>query len=130
MQALSRFIWPAKAVAADSVSAPPATTAELDRHMEDLSARKAEWAKAPLDLRIAILKEIRARLLDVGAEWAARVADIQCVSNEVGKSEEEEKGCIFGRRASQHAFHAFGLDGNAHIEGRTACPRVSSARQP
>lgn len=53
---------------AASPTAPPAPatadTAALDAAMERLTASKGAWAAASLGERIAVLKEIRSRLLD------------------------------------------------------------------
>jgi acyl-CoA reductase-like NAD-dependent aldehyde dehydrogenase len=42
----------------------PAEQQEIDAALQKLSANKAAWAAAPLSERIAVLKEVRGRLLD------------------------------------------------------------------
>lgn len=54
---------PMQSAASTAAPAEPVTTS-LDVAMERLSANKAAWAAAPVSERIAVLKEIRARLLD------------------------------------------------------------------
>ncbi len=44
--------------------------ARIDTLMEGLAARKVEWACLPIDEKLAILREIRARLLDQPVAWA------------------------------------------------------------
>jgi acyl-CoA reductase-like NAD-dependent aldehyde dehydrogenase len=53
-------------VAAPSTAATPSAVEleEVDVAMQKLADNKAAWASAPLQQRINILKEIRARLLD------------------------------------------------------------------
>jgi acyl-CoA reductase-like NAD-dependent aldehyde dehydrogenase len=50
--------------------------------MERLAGNKGAWAAAPLSERIAVLKEIRARLLDELVPWARAAASIRCATSE------------------------------------------------
>lgn len=71
----------ATAPAAEAAVASPPAAAELaavDAALERLSARKSAWAAAPLDERIALLKEIRSRLLDQLTPWCRTTAGVRC----------------------------------------------------
>lgn len=50
--------------------------------MERLAANKGAWAAAPVGERIAVLKEIRARLLDELVPWARAAASIRCSTSD------------------------------------------------
>ncbi|KAL4443037.1 hypothetical protein ABPG77_008528 [Micractinium sp. CCAP 211/92] len=50
--------------------------------LERLSASKAAWARATLDERIAVLQEIRGRILDQLLPWARTTAAVRCTSRD------------------------------------------------
>ncbi|EFN58802.1 hypothetical protein CHLNCDRAFT_140596 [Chlorella variabilis] len=68
----------AVAAPAPAAAPPPAELEEVDVAMQQLAAKKAAWAAAPLEERISVLQEIRARLLDQLLPWSRATAGIRC----------------------------------------------------
>ncbi|PSC71464.1 NAD-dependent aldehyde dehydrogenase [Micractinium conductrix] len=80
---------PPAAAAADAPASTAAPAyAELDAAMEKLSANKAAWAAASLDDRIAVLKEIRGRLIDQLIPWSRAAAGIRCTQRDGAVAQE------------------------------------------
>ncbi|KAL4457777.1 hypothetical protein ABPG75_012642 [Micractinium tetrahymenae] len=78
----------APAVAAPTAPAAAATAAgdprlaAVQADLERLSASKGAWARASLDERIAILKEIRGRILDQLLPWCRATAGVRCTTRD------------------------------------------------
>ena len=62
-----------------------AEAARIDGIMERLSAKKGEWAALPVGQKVALLQEVRARLLHQPLGWArASAQEVKKDSSEVG----------------------------------------------
>lgn len=53
------------------------TEADIDGRLRALAANKQWWAQAPISERIAVLREIRGRVLDNALPWARAVAAVR-----------------------------------------------------
>lgn len=71
----ARAVVRAGAVAADPDSAD--SLSDVDAMLTRLADKKAEWAATSLDERIAVLREIKERLLDKMVPWARAVAAVR-----------------------------------------------------
>lgn len=61
-----------------AASAAPASAEDVGALLEGLTAKKGDWARASIDERLAVLAEIRARVLDNAVEWAQASSSVRC----------------------------------------------------
>lgn len=99
----------------------PTTAEQIDSKLSALSSKKGAWAKAPIQERIKILKEIRSRLTDHGVEWAKATASIR-------KNESAVSDALLGNVLIT-CTHIDGLlKSLAHFEKHNEFPEVPSRK--
>jgi len=59
-------------------SAPANQDQSVNAILQRLSTNKSTWASVPFTIRIALLKQIRSRILDKAVPWAKAATSIQC----------------------------------------------------